>query len=102
MAGDTARLRGRFSQAPRGNKLIIFASVAVALGVAAMPLMNKKVYDTEQKMAQLRDGQVGAAEGLEPASQRWAACPGSPRLLARRRRRSSGAAAWDQPVVACA
>lgn len=25
---------------------------------AAMPLMNKKVYDTEQKMAALRDGQV--------------------------------------------
>jgi len=24
-----------------------------------MPLMNKKVYDTEQKMAALRDGQVG-------------------------------------------
>jgi cell division protein FtsL len=57
MAGDTARLRGRFSQAPKGNKLIIIASVVVALGVSAMPLMNKKVYDTEQKMAALRDGQ---------------------------------------------
>lgn len=28
---------------------------------AAMPLMNKRVYDTEQKMAALRDGQVRAS-----------------------------------------
>ncbi len=34
MAGDTARLRGKFSQAPKGNKLVIAASIAVALGVA--------------------------------------------------------------------
>ena len=76
MTGDTARLRGKFSQAPKGNRLIIAASVAVALGVAAMPLMNKKVYDTEQKMAQLRDGQVGAGRGTQPRpASAWVCVP---------------------------
>ncbi|KAI7837161.1 hypothetical protein COHA_008955 [Chlorella ohadii] len=67
MAGDTARLRGKFSQAPKGNKLVIAASIAVALGLAAMPLMNKKVYDTEQKMAALRDGQYDPMEAKNEA-----------------------------------
>lgn len=49
MAGDTARLRGKFSQAPKGNKLIVIGSVIVALGVTggwvatdsrSMPLGN--------------------------------------------------------------
>lgn len=34
MAGDTARLRGKFSQAPKGNKLIIIGGVIVGLGIS--------------------------------------------------------------------
>lgn len=36
-------VKGKFTQAPKGNRVVIFLGVSAALLISAMPLMNKKV-----------------------------------------------------------
>jgi hypothetical protein len=55
-------VKGKFVHAPRGNRLAIFLGVTAALVVAGLPLMNKRVYATEQKMAEMRDNQYDAMD----------------------------------------
>lgn len=39
------------------HSLKVAAGVAIGLGVAALPLMNKAVRDREQEVAEMRDAQ---------------------------------------------
>lgn len=60
-------VKGNFTHAPKGNKLLILIGVTAALTISALPFLNKKVMATEQKMAQLRDGQYDVAEAKNEA-----------------------------------
>lgn len=55
-------MKGKFTRAPRGNGVVILLGVAAALVISGLPMMNRRVYETEQQMAQLRDGQYDAME----------------------------------------
>ena len=50
----------RAMQASKGNQKVVFASVAAVLAFCSLPFMSKKVLDTENKIAEMRDAQYDA------------------------------------------
>ncbi|KAL4437360.1 hypothetical protein ABPG75_004499 [Micractinium tetrahymenae] len=54
-------------KAAKSNKLAVLLAVSAGLVIAGLPLMNKTVYATEQKMAALRDGQYDPQEAKNEA-----------------------------------
>lgn len=54
-------------KAAKSNKLAVLFTVSAGLIIAGLPLMNKTVYATEQKMAALRDAQYDPQEAKNEA-----------------------------------